>query len=261
MRETWVTTLVFGLGLMAIEALLAYVLATFQNEVSGFFLNVAFVRRLLETLVGVELGDRSGEHLFLVLPWVHPVVLLVVWAHEITFCARLPAGEIDRGTVDLLLGLPVSRTRLYLCESLAWTFSGVVLLLLAMLGNRLGTLASPDGAFPDSLRRLAVLINLYGLYLAIGGFAFLKSSLSDRRGRAVGAVFVFVVASFLLNFVAQWKPAESVRFLGVLNYYRPFVILRGGGWPLGDIAILFVTGVVAWGAGAIVFRRRDICTV
>jgi len=47
---------------------------------------------------------------------------------------------------------------------------------------------------------MLVMANFFGVYLAVGGIAFLVSALSDRRGRAMAVVFAIVLASFLLNF-------------------------------------------------------------
>ena len=107
-----------------------------------------------------------------------------------------------------------------------------------------------------------VALNLLCVYVAVGGFAFLVSSLSERRGRAVVTIFGFVLASFLLNFLAQfWWPASKLAFLGVLKYYQPARILGSGTLPLEHVAILLVFGLVTWTVGWEVMARRSICTV
>ncbi len=112
-----------------------------------------------------------------------------------------------------------------------------------------------------------VAVNFYCLYLAVGGIAFLVSSLSDRRGRAMGVVFGVLLASFLLNFIAQfWEPARYVSFLSLLNYYQPLALLQSpdtgwAAWPVTDMAVLTGIGVALWAVGGTCFARRDICTV
>jgi hypothetical protein len=88
------------------------------------------------------------------------------------------------------------------------------------------------------------------------------SALSDRRGRAITLVFAVVLASFLLNYLAQfWSVAEKVSFLSILTYYRPLVILRDGSCPVKDMAILLTIASLLWSAAGVVFARRDLCTV
>jgi hypothetical protein len=138
----------------------------------------------------------------------------------------------------------------------------VVLICFAALGNVLGSLnLSPDArGGPSEL--LIVLTNLLCLYVTVGAAAWLSSAMSDRRGRAIGVVFVLLLASFLLNYLAQfWKPAQRIEFLSLLRYYRPLLILRDGTWPLKDLAVLLGVAVAFWLAGGAILARRDLATL
>ena len=112
------------------------------------------------------------------------------------------------------------------------------------------------------MRRCYVLVNLFGVYLAVGGVAFLVSSLSDRRGIAMGTIFGLVLASFLLNFLAPfWPLAKQAAVASVMHYYQPAEILRSESFPWLNLTVLCVAATASWLAGAIVFLRRDVCTV
>ena len=91
--------------------------------------------------------------------------------------------------------------------------------------------------------------------------AFLVSTLSERRGRAVAVVFALVLSSYFLNFLAQYSDfAEKIAFLSILHYYKPFAIMQYSAWPVKDMLVLAGSGAVLWTAGGIIFARRDICT-
>ena len=205
---------------------------------------------MISTLVGTHVGAAPTGQLLLAIVWVHPVVLAVLWAHEIVLCTRWPAGEIDRGTIDVLLGLPVLRRAVYWSESITWGFSGVFVLAMAALGYALGARAIEPADRPGTGPVLLVLINLLCVYAATGGFAFLISSMSSRRGRAVSIVFGVVLASFLLNFVSQfWAPAGKLSFLCILSYYQPARILDEGALLTGDVAVLLAVAALTWVLG------------
>jgi len=260
-REIWLTTLLFGLALLIVEAVLAYALPTFLDEFATQFLQLQFFQTILRALLGTDVGNVIGPETFQSIAWVHPAVLTIVWAHGVIGCTRVPAGEIDRGTIDVLFGLPVSRWGLYLGETSVWLGSGVLVIAMGIAGNRIGgALVCAEG--PDLARLLVVAANLYCLFLAVGGVAWLVSAVSDHRGRAIATVFGIVLASFLLSFLAQfWEPAQSVSFLSVLDYYHPIFILQGTSWGLGDMVVLVVFASVLWFVGGLLFARRDICTV
>jgi hypothetical protein len=260
-RESWLLTLVLGGALALAEGLLSHVLLAFREEIAGAWGQLQFVQGLIRALLGSELGDAIGPHAFQAIPWVHPVALALVFAHELTFCTRVPIGEIDRGTIDVLLGLPVTRWQVYLGETAVFLVAGAAILGAGAAGNVIGALSA--GADPLPAGGVAAIVaNGYCLYLAVGGSVYLFASICDRRGRAVGWGLAVVLASFLLSFLAQfWEPARSIAFLGLLDYYRPVAVVQSGGWPLGDMAVLALAGGALWTLGGVVFSRRDICTV
>jgi ABC-2 type transport system permease protein len=261
-RELWGTTVILGLVLMGFEAALAYVMSKFSAQITQQWLQMDFARGIMQAMLGTEIRDRIGPELFQSMAWVHPVVLSLVWAHALVCCTRVPAGEVDRGTADVLLGLPVSRWELFLSETFVWLTCGAVVLAAGLAGNVLGSLPLPSGDRPPFARLALVLLNLFFLYGAVGGLAWLVSSLSNRRGRAMTVVFLILLALFLLNYLAQfWSPLESFVFLGPLHYLRPVNILATGACPCRDLAVLAGAGGALWLLGGVIFARRDLCTV
>ena len=141
LRETWKQTLLFGLALLIVEALLTAVLPTLQKGLNEFLVTLPFIRTFLQALLGSDLGGNITAQMLQAIVWIHPVVLAIVWAQEIVFCTRVPAGEIDRGTIDVLLSWPASRRRILLCEAAVWLASGVLLVTMGFAGHCLAALS------------------------------------------------------------------------------------------------------------------------
>src|SRR3972149_5464441 len=116
-RETWASTLWFATGIFVFELVLGLILPAFQKEFSDKFLQLEFMQKILAALLGAELGKVMGPAVLSMIGWVHPLVLALVWAQAIVVCTRVPAGEVDRGTLDVLLALPVTRTSVYVSGS------------------------------------------------------------------------------------------------------------------------------------------------
>ncbi len=260
-RETWPLTLLFGTGLFVLEGILAFALPRLQEQFSRQLAALPFLQNIVGAMVGADLSGGIGPEMFAAIPWVHPVVLALVWAHAIVLCTRVPAGEVDRGTIDVLLGLPVSRRQVFVTETVVWLGAGIAVVAMALLGNLLGSRVGGDplGAGPGRL--VPVAANLFAVGATVGAFALLMSSLSDRRGRALGAAFLVALAAFLLNYLGQfWEPARKVVWLSVLRYHVPLPVLRDGGWPWADLGILLGTAAVLWSSAGVVFARRDLST-
>ena len=260
LTETWALTAGIGVGLFLVGALIAYALPEYQAELVGSILRISFLRSLVGALLGVEVTEAIADELVDVLPWIHPLVLTLYWVHGITFLTRFPAGEVDRGTADVFLALPVSRNQILRAELVVCSASLVVLVAANWLGTAIGALAA-GRPLPEFGRLLPVCANLYALLLAVGGATTLISCVSSRRGRAVGAAVTVVLGSFLLNFVAQFfAPLAKLGKLSLLTYYRPVESLPSGTWPLGHITVLLACACIGVAGGAAVIARRGIQT-
>lgn len=260
-REVWLGTVLFSAALLAAMAVLTHVLPQIQMGIENAFAQIPFVRSMIAALLGVDASEELSAQLMQSILWLHPVVLALVWTHDISFCTRVPAGEIDRGTIDLLLGLPVSRRAVFGSETVVWLASGVFLLSCGACGH-FGSALHIDPEFrPRPLAVLYVLLNLYCVYMFVGSVSFLVSASSDRRGLAMGIVFAIVVTSFLVNFLAPlWPPAKEVAWLSFMHYYQPAKILRTGEFPWRDALVLLSCTLIAWSAAGARLLSRDICT-
>jgi hypothetical protein len=260
--EVWLPTLLFGLGLFVVKMILTFILPQIHEALGEVLHRLPFARAFLTILLGNTLGAEISSQSMQAFLFVHPVVLALVWAHAVTLCTRMPAAEIDRGTIDVLLSLPVSRRAVYWCESVIWIVCGALVLLMGLAGHLVAAPRMPDELRPELPRIMLVMVNLFSVYIAVGGIALFVSALSDHRGRAVACVFAILLASFLLNFIANfWQPAKRIAFLGILEYYRPAQVLQHGEFPLRDVVVLLGVGLVTWLAGGEILARRSITTV
>ena len=261
-RETWASTLSFAVGIFVFELLLGLILPAFQKEFSDKFLQLEFIQKILSALLGAELGKVIGPAVLSMIGWVHPLVLALVWAQAIVVCTRVPAGEVDRGTLDVLLALPVTRTTVYVSESVVFIITSLLVVGVGLGGNVVGNwISGLERA--GSLGQLSlVALNLSALSLAVGGLSSFLSSVCDRRGRAMGVAFAILMASLFLSSMSTFNAiVKSFSVVSLLNYYRPYGILQERASPLGDMMVLLAIGTGLWICGAVMFVRRDLRTV
>lgn len=260
-REIRGATLAFTCGLFLFELLLGLVVPTFQKEFSERLMQVEFLQKIIAALLGTEVGAVVGPTALAMLGWVHPMVLALVWAHAIVVCTRFPAGELDRGTLDVLMSLPVSRTAVYAGESLGFMLTALVVVSAGLAGNLVGGWMMGLDSTATPPRLLLVCLNLYTLSLAVGGVSAFLSSICDRRGRAMGAAFAVLLASFFLSSMSTFNPiVKQFSTISLLNYYRPYFILRGTGSPIMNFTVLGSVGFAFWAVGWMVLIRRDLRT-
>ncbi len=252
----------FSLGLGLDMGLLTALLPKVLGNIHEVFDKMPLVKPLIAALLGVDPGNQISSQLSQAFLWVHPTVLTLIWAHEVMYCSRMPAGEIDRGTADFFLCLPVTRKAIFLSETIGWVVSGGVMLTAGLLGHLIASAIVHAEMRLSLVSAVLVISNLAAVYLAIGSFVFLVSALSDRRGRAIGIVFSVLLVSFLLNFLAQFQDwAKAISWLSVMEYYRPAIVIQEGRFPVRDVVTLLTLSACFWTAALVVFQRRSICTV
>jgi ABC-2 type transport system permease protein len=260
LREALLPLSVVVLGVLIFEMIFIHAIGTYAEEILGMWARRPALKRIVQVLVGSEFGDQISATAFASLGLVHPVMLTLSWAFVLASVSRGIAGEVERGTADLLFTLPISRVRLYLSLTGVWLLTTALIAVTPWVGIWNGLRISPMWE-PVDVRLLGIAaVNYYALLLALASATLCLSAFHPRRGVTIAILIGILVASFLVNFLEPfWNPArEQLRFLGILNYYRPFIIVRDEAWPVWNLAALLGSAVVLWCVGLWRFCTRDI---
>ncbi|MBF6588975.1 MAG: ABC transporter permease subunit [Ktedonobacterales bacterium] len=184
------------------------------------------------------------------------LVLLGIWA--VLVGARMVRGEEDIAALDLLLAVPVSRTRLLLEKIAAMASALLVIGALVALGTIAGeaSVKAPVDATGAAL---------VGLNLALGAFVFgmlalFLSQLVARRGTAAGGAGALLALSYVLDGSGRTiSGAAGLQRVSPFFYYglsKP-LIPRYGVNP-GASAVLVGLGAALALLSIPLFARRDI---
>jgi ABC-2 type transport system permease protein len=211
--------------------------------------------------------DRPND--FLAVELLHPVVVILASLWAVSRAASAVSGEIDRGTMELLLSQPVPRGRLVLAHLIVDALVIPAVCLSIVGGTQLGLwMVGPFEVNYEPLeramekqrqeRRIPLLIklptgpkhldvsagrqgwavlNLAGLAFAISGLSMAISATGRSRWRALGVAALVVVLMFVANVIGQlWDDAAFVRPATVFYYYQPQKVWLDAVWAvdLGD---------------------------
>jgi ABC-2 type transport system permease protein len=246
-------------AVLVFEVLFVLAMRSLAPELISFISRRLLLQNIFRAILSLDMQSGISVNTLLVLGLVHPFLFAVTWGFLIAICTRVTVGEIDQGTADLLLSLPLSRNTIYVSASLAWMVAAALLSATAWLGLWLGNAAFALRTTINFPRMAIGAVNLFALYLAIGGIASLVSAASNRRGIAVGILLALLLFSYLTNFLASFiEFFRTIGFLGLLDYYHPVEAVRDGTWPVRNLLILLATGLAGWTAGLLIFRRRDV---
>lgn len=264
LRDRTPLLVVLMLGIVALELAIARMLIELGANLAHVevWLELPLIRNMLELILGADLLGDLTPTTSATFGLAHPMLWVLAWAMALTVGTGVLAGEMDSGTADLLLTLPISRRTVYVTTSTVLLFGTVLLSVTPLAGLWLGLRIWPPEQ-PVEFRRLwPVAANLAALNAAVAGVTMLVSSVVSRRGKAVGYVLGALLVSDLVNVLAQyWSVAKPISFLGFLHYYRPLLTVRSGQLPWDDILVLLALALSTWLAGLWYFCRRDIPAV
>lgn len=250
---------IFSIGLILFALLIAASLPTFTTGTDASLINQIFqaMPREFAPLVGGDPARLVSPNGYLGVAYSHPLVLVLFSAYTISLASGALAGEIDRGTMRLLMARPLRRRALVLGRALVMLVCTLGLAGTLWLGTALAVAWFKVGVDLDRFAWAA--LSVFALFAAIGGVSCLLSAASSSAGRAAGLAGGLTLALYFLDYLAQiWEPLAPWGTLSLFHYHRPVEITFRGQVPWGDLALLFSIAALAIALAAIVFERRDI---
>lgn len=254
--------------------------------------------KIVQTLAGGENVRFERAMDMLSIGYMHPLMQTIFCVWAVGRAASALAGELDRGTMELLLAQPLPRRAVPLAHLCV---DAVVLPLLSLslwAGTAIGVwLVGPFHVHVDELKAMVqgfpleitvneewlktnpwafgpALWNIGALMFAVSGLTMWLSSLGRFRAPVLGWAVLLVLIQFLVNVVGQlWDAVAFLRPLTVFFYYQPQQIVLHGKWTvdLGTawnsgqpwlavnvLAVLFSIGAVGYLLAIWQFSRRDL---
>jgi ABC-2 type transport system permease protein len=252
--------------------------------------------KMVQTLAGGENIRFERAMDMLSIGYVHPLMQVVFCVWAIGRASLAIAGELDRGTMELLLAQPVARWSVVAAHLIV---DGVVIPALCLAlwaGTALGVwLVGPfevTAANLEPLKRLPfeikidpallrvdpwaigpALWNVGALVFAVSGLTMAVSAAGRFRNRVIGVAVLVMLLQFLVNVVGQlWDTIAWLRPLTVFYYYQPQAVVLSGKWTVDPgqlwgggpalavnvLAVLFAVGAVGYAVALAAFTRRDL---
>jgi ABC-2 type transport system permease protein len=224
-----------------------------QPSMSDFLNQMPEAFRNLFASAGADLSTPVGYIQVELMSFIGPALVIV---YAVGQGSGAVAGEEERHTMDLLLGAPVSRTRVVL-EKAAAMVLGTLFLSAAtgaalMLEGRLFDLDLPVNGVVAAMLHLAL------LGLVFGGLALALGAATGHIGLARGVPGAVAVLAYLVNglgAMVDWlEPFQ--RFSPFYQFAAHDPLRHGVSYPAAGVAVVTLVALVAvavWG-----FQRRDV---
>jgi ABC-2 type transport system permease protein len=257
LRRKWMSLAAFAFGMAFFHAQVALSypaiggIATVQSVVNTF---PDGLRTLLR--IAPNLQAAFGLQDYLAFSWFHPVFLGLGAAFVVSRATDALAGEIDRGSIYLILSRPLPRWTLVAGKCLEMVLGAACLVAAGWVGMAVGVAAAVDEPLPLA-RYLLVAPMAWGLFAALGAGALVISSVTSRTALAGGLTSAWTLVAFVLDVIPA--VAESpLAWLNPWHYYFPQEIVATGQMDWLGLAALLLWTLAATGVAAWLFSRRDL---
>jgi ABC-2 type transport system permease protein len=212
------------------------------------------LRNLLKLAPNLQAGFGLAD--YLAFTWLHPVFLGLGAAYVVSRASDGLAGEIERGSVYLILSRPVPRWAFVLGKSLEMFVGVGFFVLISWLGMVAGIASTELGPLPIDRFFLVALV-AWLLFGALGAGALVISSLLSRAGLAGGLGTAWTLIVFVLDVIPAIA-GSALAWLNPWHHYFPQEIAATGRLPAGGMIILLIWCIAGTMLATALFSRRDL---
>lgn len=190
--------------------------------------------------------------------WNHPVVIILILSWAVSRGSAAVAGEIERGTIDIILSRSVSRFE-YLASQVAFALMGLVGLAFGLIaGCLVGSLFFTLKAPPTLLTLLKPATMVVTLGMAVYGYTLPFSTIDVVRWRPALAGSAITLGGLIAWSVAPFYELTWLRKVSVFEAYAPVTVALKGeplAYNATVLSLVFVAGLVVsfWS-----FSERDL---
>lgn len=189
----------------------------------------------------------------------HPLVLILLAINALLIPTRDIGGEIESGTMELLLAYPLRRSELLIS---LWMTGAVILLLIisAAYGGSLAAISIFYELHRDfAFKMLQIAANLWLLFVVIFSFTLLLATFGKEGGKIGTRAAAVILTFYLLHFLSSiWNALEFSKPFNIFTYYQPAKLMfdQDSFW-LNSLVLIVLAGICL-SISLKQFNRRDI---
>jgi ABC-2 type transport system permease protein len=251
----------FGLGWLFV-----YVTSLNESEILRLLESDSEGGARIQWMRNLGVADRPSSVAIMMAFWNHPFIVLLISIWAIGRGSAAVSAEIERGTLDMILSRPVSRST-YLASQVLVATVGLLILPAALLAGasiavRYNVLREP----PTFWTLVKPVLNLSALGLPIYGYTLLASALDQVRWRPTSIGSVLTLGGFIAYVVSMipvlqemsWRP--WLERISIFKAYNPVELVTTGESLQFNLLILSGIGLSMIALAFVAFAIRDLPT-
>jgi len=265
-RKTWGDQALLGLSFAVLWAAFPWIYIGLSAQIEMNAFQDVLLRAIPEDwqkMSGVPFSEVATHVGRVALAFVDPVVVLTATVWGVTRGSDAVSGQLERGTLEMILAQPIPRRALYSTQAIATICGGFCLCVILYASIFTAIQFGPWAGKVNPLQFLPPALNVFGLMVCMSGLAAGVSACDSYRWRTIGILCAFYITSLLTKLVGRLSETLSwAGYLSVFNAYEPQQLV-GGEWSDWQLllqynGILIGIGITSYVIGGYIFSKRDL---
>jgi ABC-2 type transport system permease protein len=244
-------TLIVGIGVGAMGLAMGPIYLALEDVLEEML--AQFPESIMAIAGGADMTTAAGYYTGEMYSIVVPFAVMFVAA---TSVARAFGGEMENGTIGLVMSTPTRRTRLATEKAVAMVIHVVLAVALLSVMVWIGIVASGLDIAAGNVFAISLMLSLVSVF--VGGISMVVSILSGRGVLAILAGMIVAIAMYAWSsFVPMADAIADLAWLSPWHHYIGTDPL-GSGVDWASAALLALLAVAPLAVGVYLFKRRDI---
>lgn len=182
-------------------------------------------------------------------------IMAIIFA--ISLANYISVNEIEKGTMEMLVSLPVNRIRVfterYLTGLLIMASFSIISLLSAV------PLARLQGISYISANYVTATIGTFFFVWAVYSLAILFSVIFSEKGRASMASGGILIFMYVMSIIANLQDnLKNIQYFSFFHYFNGSDLLAKNVYPENSLLVLGGFAIAATLISTLIFKRRDL---
>lgn len=247
----------YSLASLAFGWMFVALFPSFKDDAVGFDeLIQAYPEELLQAFNISSISANTIED-FLAFEHVALLWPLLAIFMVVSFAGSFITKEIEKGTIEILLSRPVSRTRLFLGRYIGSLIALIVFTLISYVPLPLFA-----ELYDVTYRLDHYVVTAIGSFLfgaAILSAAFMVATFFSERNKAYGVIGGGLLAMYFAKVITNFnEDFNDVKYASFFHYFDAEKLMVNAEFDTLSIAVFVSTILIATIIGILYFNKRDI---
>lgn len=248
--------IIYSLSSVLMTWMYVVLFPSFKNETELFAQSMKNTPAGLNKAFGLDQLDFStlnhfiGMEKFSLMWWVLASVLII------SLIGAAFAGEVEKGTIEITLSLPISRAKVFFSRYFTGLFNILIFCFVTVF------CVVPLARLYNVEYDFRPFVYLFGLDLlfmfALLGIASLTSVLVNEKGRAYFLSGSFLLVMYMINIFSGLKESlEWMKYISIFYYFNLQDAVVKGHISNAAIWVFVLIGVISTASALWLFKKRD----